>query len=169
MPYYVVSNYKIVSDLSKSSVFKTDLGYSSTLPNPNGIRKINGNDEFAASYNTFYKTTISKKGRIGDIHFYTDGGINENVLAFYKNYEEFIYEYNPNYIRDFGIDAYIGHLLKRVDQDYVVRTKKEDIPTQEEVVTKPQGNSDILVKNPGAVTYADLAKYLEEKRKKDIG
>jgi len=25
------------------------------------------------------------------------------------------------------------------------------------------------VKNPGAVTYADLAKYLEEKRKKDIG
>jgi len=36
-------------------------------------------------------------------------------------------------------------------------------------VTKPQGNSDILVKNPGAVTYADLVKYLEEKRKKDIG
>jgi hypothetical protein len=168
MPYYVVSNNKIITDLARSSVFKTDLGFSSTLPNPNGMRKINGNDEFAASYNTFYKTTISKKGRVADIHFYIDGGINENVLAFYKNYEEFIYEYNPNYIRDFGIDSYIVHLLKKVDQDYVIRTKK-DSPVQEEVVVKPQGNSDILVKNPGAVTYADLAKYLEEKRKKDIG
>ena len=168
MPYYVVSNNKIITDLARSSVFRTDLGYSATLPSSNGMRKINGNDEFAASYNTFYKTTISKKGRIGDIHFYVDGGINQNVLAFYKNYEEFIYEHNPNYILDYGIDAYIGYLLKKVDQDYSIRTKKE-IPLQEEVVVKPKGNADILVKNPGAVTYADLAKYLEEKRKKDIG
>lgn len=167
MAYYVVSNYKIITDLAKSTLFKTDLGYSSTLPNPNGMRKINGNDEFAASYNTFYKTTISKKGRIGDIHFYIDGGINDNVLAFYKNYEEFIYEYNPNYIRDFGIDSYIGHLLKKVDQDYNIRTKKVDIIEEKEII-KPKGNADVLVKNPGAVTYADLAKYLEEKRKKSM-
>ena len=168
MAYYIVSNNKIITELARSSVFKTDLGFSATLPTPNGIRKVNNNDEFAASYNGFYKTSISKKGRIGYIHFYIDNFINESVMACYKNYEEFIYEYNPNYIRDFGIDAYVGHVLKKIDQDYTIRTKKE-MPIVEEKVVKPQGNAEVLMKNPGAVTYADLAKYLEEKRKKDIG
>jgi hypothetical protein len=166
MPYYIVSNNKIITELARSSVFKIDLGFSATLPTPNGTRKINSNDEFAASYNSFYKTSISKKGKIGDIHFYIDNFINESVLACYKNYEEFIYEYFPNYIKDFGIDAYIGYLLKKVDQDYAIRCKKE-MPIEEEIV-KPKGNADILMKNPGAVTYADLAKYLEEKRKKNM-
>ena len=43
MPYYVVSNNKIITDLARSSVFRTDLGYSATLPSSNGMRKINGN------------------------------------------------------------------------------------------------------------------------------
>ena len=168
MAYYIVSNNRIITELAKSSVFKIDLGFSATLPTTNGFRKVNENDEFAASYNSFYKTSLSKKGKIGDIHFYIDNYINENVMACYKNYEEFIYEFNPNYIKDFGVDSYIGHLLKKTDQDYQERTKKE-IPIEENKVTKPKGNADILTKNPGAVTYADLAKYLEEKRKKDIG
>ena len=113
MAYYIVSNNKIITELSRSSLFKTDLGFSSTLPNTNGIRKINSNDEFAASYNSFYKTSISKKGKIGDIHFYIDGYINENVMACYKHYEEFIYEYDSNYIKDYGINAYIGYILKK--------------------------------------------------------
>ena len=167
MPYYIVSNNKIITEFTRSSVFKTDLGFSATLPSTSGIRTRNTNDEFAASYNSFYKTSISKKGKIGDIHFYTDLGINDLVLAIYKNYEEFIYEYTPNYIKDFGIDTYIGYLLKKVDQEYTIRTKKE-ITFDEEKLVKPKGNAEVLAKNPGAVTYADLAKYLEEKRKKNM-
>jgi hypothetical protein len=33
---------------------------------------------------------------------------------------------------------------------------------------KPTGDADMVFKNPGAVTYADLKAYMEKRIKKDI-
>lgn len=158
MAYNIVTNQKIISEVKKSRYFKRNLGIVNTTE-VNGQKVLNNRDGFAFYYNTNYKTTILAQGNIGDIRFYIDYYIKEDVMAFYYNEEEFIFDFEPEIIRDKGFDFYLGHLLKRIDTEYEDRLKEAEVKKAEPI---PEADPDKIFKNPGSVTYNDLKAYLDK-------
>ena len=164
MGMHIVTNFQIVNQMRKSNFFRVNLGMVQTVEK-NGGRSFNDKDKFSWFYNNKYKTTIYGQGNIGDIRFYTDHYIKDQVLAvFYgDNYEEFIFDLDLSIISSKGIDFYLGHIIKEVETRYEELIKNNELKKLEE---KPKGNASKIIKNPGAVTYEDLKAYLEEERKK---
>jgi len=159
--YNIVTNSKICQSLkSKSKYFKTSLGIVNTI-DKNGDRVYNDRDKFAYFYNTEYKTTIHAAGNIGDIMFYVDHYINEDVLAVYLNSEEFIFQLDQKLLEEKGPDFYIGHVLKELETKYEERVREAELKKLE---VKRESNPDILTQNPGAVRYDDIKAYIEKKR-----
>lgn len=159
--YNIVTNYKIITEIKRSKYFKTNLGMSVTM-DKNGERLISDKDLFAASYGYQYKTSIYAQGTIGNIKFYIDHYIKEDKIAAYLNLEEFVFDFDPKYIMEKGIDSYLGYILKSVDQQYEERTNK--IKKEAEEKEKKMANPELVITNPGAVTYDDIKAYLQKKR-----
>lgn len=164
MSYNIVTNYKIITEIKKCRYFKVNLGLSSTMESKNSEeRLLNNRDQFSFFYNTQYKTTIYGQGNIGDIKFYTDHYIKDDVLAVYHNQEEFIFEYKPDILKEKGIESYLGLILKDLEIQYNERVQKEE---EKKVETSQRlANPGSLVNNPGAVRYDDIKAYLEKKNK----
>jgi hypothetical protein len=163
MALHVVCGYHTVQEFKKSRYFRVNLGLVQTI-DKGGRRLFNEKDKFSHFYNSQYRTTIYGQGNIGDIKFYTDHFIKDTTIAVYYNemFEEFLFELDIDVIREKGIDFYIGHILKKVEEEYEERVKKEELRKLEE---KPKGNAEMITMNPGSVTYADLKAYLENKNK----
>jgi hypothetical protein len=160
MALNVVSNIEVVNMFKKSKFFRKNLGLVSSI-DKNGNRVANEKDRFAHYYNTNYKTTIFAHGNVGDIKFYTDYYIQDESFAVYPdNLEEYIFKFDFDLVKEKGIDFYLGHLLKKVDEMYEERVKNNELKKME---PKPQGNPENVFKNPGNVTYADLKAYLAKK------
>lgn len=159
--YNIVTKYSIIEDLKKSKYYKQNLGLVTTLEH-NGARRYNESDKFSYYYNTTYKTNIQMKGNIGDIVVYQDYYINEDVVAIYFNQEEFIYQYDKDIVKNKGMDFYLGHLLRKVEEEKQERIKVSEI---KKIEVKKEGDPEALLKNPGMVTYEDLKAYLAEKNK----
>jgi hypothetical protein len=158
MTYNIVTNYTINQTIKqKSKYYKLNLGQSITLEDRSGERVINQTDEFAIVYNHFYKTSVLKQGVVGDITFYTDHLITDNLFRFYIDREEFIYEFDQIFIREKGVDAYLGHALKVSKESYDEMMKDKQSNKQPK-----KGNADKIVKNPGSVRYEDLQAYIEK-------
>ena len=138
--YSIVTNLKISNFIKRSRYFKINLGVSSTLVDRTGERKNNENDRFAFHYSSIYNTFIYAQGHVGDIMIYVDHYIKEDLLALYINHEEFIFNFDEKIMNEKGAEE-----KKIIDKEKV-------------------GNSDIVMNNPGAVTYSDLQAYLEKKR-----
>ena len=149
--------------IKKSRYFRVNLGVSNTVNDPKGggDRVFNQRDKFQYLYNMQYKTTIYGQGNVGDMMFYIDHYIKEDVMAIYLNDEEFVFNFDEKMVKEKGVDFYLGHLLKDLDSQY-----EERIKVVEEKKAEPvkDANPDILIKNPGAVTYADLQAYLQKKQ-----
>jgi len=130
----------------------------------NGKRTSNERDKFAAFYNSVYKSTIYAQGHVGDIKFYTDHYVKDNTIAVYytDSFEEFLFEWNENFVQAKGVDSFLGHILINVEEQYEERVKNEELRKLED---KPKGNADMITMNPGAVSYADLKAYLDKKQK----
>jgi hypothetical protein len=159
MAYNIVTNFKIINEFKKRSrYFKINLGIVNTV-DKNGNRILNDKDNFANFYNTSYKTTIFGQGNIGDIKFYLDHYIKEDVMAVYYNEEEFIFDFDKKMIEEKGVDFFIGHIIKTIETDYSERLKEAEIKKAE---PKPVGDADKLNNNPGQVTYADIKAYLDK-------
>jgi len=167
MAVNIVTNLQIVSKAKTSRYFRTNLGLVATVEK-GGNRKYNEKDSFSSYYNTGYNTIIYGQGNIGDIKFYTDHYIKDQVMAVYygDNFEEFIFEWDEKIFKEKGMDFYIGHILKEVDVAYQEKIKNDELKKLEE---KPKGNAEAVLSNPGAVTYEDLQAYLEKKRKERYG
>lgn len=162
MSYNIVTKYSINQIFkSKSKYFKVNLGYSSTKEISNGDRQLNEQDDFAFFYNNLYKTTIQAQGSIGNISFYSDHYILEDKIAFYYNKEEFIFDFDEKLVTEKGIDFYLGHLIKTINEEYKQRVDKEEKVKEEQKNTT--GVSNKILENPGNVTYADLKAYLDKK------
>lgn len=159
--YNVVTNYRINQEIKDSSkYYRVNLGTAVTMER-NGERVLSDKDHFSRSYNHQYKTTIYSQGNIGNIRFYTDHFIREDKMAFYYELEEFVFDCDYEFISEKGIDAYLGHLLKNVDDMYQDRmNKNREIAENKQKI----GNPDILTKNPGAVTYEDIKAYMQTKK-----
>ena len=93
--------------------------------------------------------------------FYVDHYITEDVLAMYCDVEEFIFKHDKKMIDEKNIDFYIGHLIKHIETQYAERIKD----TEEKKIEIKKGDPDVLIKNPGSVTFEDLQIYLAEKAK----
>lgn len=163
MAIHIVSNFKLINEFKKSRYFRNNLGLVSTVEK-SGKRVANKDDKFSFYYNDVYKTTIYGQGNVGNIKFYTDHYIKEDVFGMYygENFEEFVFNFDFKYINEKNIDSYIGKILKEVEERYEEKIKNDELKKIEE---KPQGHADTIIKNPGAVRYEDLKEYLKKKKK----
>lgn len=160
--YNIVTNSKILQEIKKSKYFKQNLGFASTMESKKSdFRLLSNSDSFAYSYNITYKTTIYASGQIGNISFYTDHHITEDVVAIYIDTEEFVLKFDFILSKEKGIDPYIGFLLKTSDTEFETRInlKKEEIEKKKEKV----GNFQHVIDNPGGASYEDLKAYMEWK------
>lgn len=158
----VVTNLQIANQFKRSQYFRQNLGLAATVEK-NGDRILNPNDKFSFQYNNQYKTTIYAQGNVGNVKFYVDHYIRGNTFAVYSDdFQEFLYEFDINIIREKGVDFYIGHILKDVDERYDEIVRNNDLKKME---VKPIGVADKVFTNPGNVKYEDLKAYLEEKNK----
>lgn len=158
----IVTNYQILQEFKKSQYFKVNLGLIPTVEK-NGTRKFNDNDQFAFSYNNNYNTTIYGQGNIGNIKLYTDHYITDPIFVVYTtDFEEFIFDFDRNMLREKGIDLYIGYIIKTVEEEYDERVKANELRKIEE---KSKGNAENIFVNPGNVNYEDLKEYLKNKNK----
>ena len=73
--------------------------------------------------------------------------------------EEFIIDVDFELIKEKGIDFYLGHILKKIEEEHEERVK---LNIEKKSEPKPVGNSDMVTFNPGAVRYEDLKAYLEK-------
>jgi len=162
MEYNIVSNQKIINLFKTSKHFKMSLGYASTKKDKSGDLVLNEKDDFGFFYNTRYKTTIVAQGLIGNISFYIDYYIQEDLIAFYYDKEEFIFDLDLGVISQKGIDFYLGHLIKSSSEQLGERSQEQK--QEDEKVY----DSEKIFKNPGAVTYEDLQKYMQEKSKRTL-
>ena len=167
MGYNIVTNYLIINEVKKCRYFKINLGLVATV-DKGGHRVYNDKDQFSFYYNSVYKTTILGQGNVGDIKFYTDHLILDPVMAVYYNsdngsvYEEFLFDVDFKLIKDKGIDNFIGHILKNVEIQYEERVKNN---IEKKIEPKKLGNAEMLIKNPGSVTYDDIKEYLKLQNK----
>jgi hypothetical protein len=159
--YNIVLKPGLINELKKSKYFKQRLGLVSTV-DKNGSRIYNEKDKFSHFYNTLYKTTIYMQGSIGNITFYIDYYIREDLIAMYYNTEEFIFKFDFDVVKEKGIDFYLGHLLKKIDIEYEERLRKAE---EKKIEVKKEGSADKIISNPGSVNYEDLKAYLEQKNK----
>lgn len=160
MAYHVVTNSLVIYEIKKCRYFKTNLGLASTI-DKNGQRLFNDADKFAHFYNTQYRTTIYAQGNVGDIKFYTDVFIKDPIMAIYvgTENEEFLIDVDFKMISEKGIDFYLGHILKNVEEEHEKRIAED---TQKKMEPKPTGNAELVTFNPGAVRYEDLKAFLEK-------
>lgn len=149
-----------------SKYFRQNLGLVATV-DKNGRRTFNDKDKFSFYYNSLYQTIIYGQGNIGSIKIYVDYYIKDEVIALYynDNFEEFVFTIDQEMIKTKGMDFYIGHLIKEVEQEYIIRKEKQELKKIEE---KPIGDPNKIKNNPGQVSYEDIKAYLEEKRKNKI-
>jgi hypothetical protein len=162
----IVCGSHLANIFKTSKYFRQNLGLVATV-DKNGSRQYNQKDRFSFFYNTLYRTTIHAQGNIGNIKVYIDYYIRDNIIAFYysENFEEFLFNYDDSLYKTKGMDFYLGHLIKLVEEEYELKKKKEELKKLEE---KPRGNPLKVISNPGQVLYEDLKAYLDEKRKNRI-
>lgn len=160
---HIVAGLHTVNKFKRSRYFRNNLGLVATVER-NGRRVYNEKDKFSNFYNNRYRTIIYGQGNIGDIKFYTDHYINDNTFAVYygDTFEEFIFQFDDNLIADKGIDFYMGSILKQVEEKYEDKVKNDELKKIED---QNEGNPEMIFKNPGSVTYADLKAYLKNKQK----
>lgn len=152
---------KVIGYVKKSPNFQTNLGLVNTVEK-NGNRVYNEKDKFSYFYNTRYKTTIYGQGNIGNIMFYVDHYIRKDQIAFYKDSEEFIFDFDEALVNEKGINFYLGYLLKEIETKLDKKAKK----AEQERIEKAQKVSDPnkVFSNPGQITYDDLEAYMKSKR-----
>jgi hypothetical protein len=169
MEYNIVTNYRINQKVKQGSKYYTvKLGLATTKIDQAGERQLNTDDQFSYVYNTYYKASIQSQGSIGNINFYTDHMITDDVVFFYYEREQFTFDWDENFVKTKGVDAFLGSCIKKIETEYnekieQAKREKEGIPKEPEVVQPKAGDADKVGSSPGAVTYADLKAYLEKK------
>lgn len=162
----IICGTDVVNIFKSSRYFRQNLGLIATV-DKNGSRQYNQKDKFSYFYNTLYRTTVHAQGNIGNIKIYVDYYIKDSVIAIYygDSFEEFIFKYDVELFKKKGMDFYLGHLIKLVEEEFGSRKEKKELKKVEE---KPKGDSSKILSNPGQVSYEDLKAYLDEKRKNRI-
>lgn len=168
MEYNVVTNLKL-NQLIKtgSKYYKVELGLSITKIDQAGERQINRDDQFAFVYGQYFKSQVMSQGSIGSIKFYTDHSIKDDILLFYYEREEFIFDWDEVKVKEKGVDTFLGSCIKKIETEYKDRLEMARIEAEAQKQnikpeTKKKGDADKISTNPGAVSYEDLKAYLDK-------
>jgi hypothetical protein len=160
--FNIVTNQKIVDLLRKKcKYFKVNLGFASSMEDKSGGRTLSDKDSFAHFYNSRYNAYIMGKGRIGDIMVYVDLLILEDKIAFYFDKEEYIFDLDEKMIIEKGVEFYLGHLIKIVEESQERAKAEKEKQTQNK---KLMGDANKVINNPGNVNYDDIKAFIEKKR-----
>ena len=109
---------------------------------------------------------LHKEGSIGQIEFFTDYTIRDQVIVFYDQYD-FTFIHNQRTMRDFGIEKYLGSIIKEVETKFLPNIKKdEEIDKGITAEQKMQMAQDKIKINPGMVTYDDIKELLKNKKRR---
>lgn len=159
----IVISPKNINYFKACKFFKQNLGLVISVEK-NGQRSVNDKDKFAFFYSNQYSTQIFAQGNVGSVKFYTDYGIKDDSIAVYfsENFDEHIFQLDRELYKEKGVDFYIGHILKTVEEEHENRKAKDELKKLEPV---PIGDANKVLMNPGSVTYADLKAYMEMKSK----
>jgi len=167
--YFFVSTHHVISTIkSGSKYFMVNLGMSLTLDDPQSDDRLdNDKDRFAFAYRKYRGTTCLSSGEIGNIHFYTDHSIGHNEVIVYRNFEEFSMKFDPLFIKEKGVDSWLGKVMMEID----TKLEQMGLSQIEEGVDIPnpvknRGDGSKVFNNPGQVRYEDLKEYLASKRQK---
>jgi hypothetical protein len=155
-----------MKDLSSSKYWQHDLGRKVTNDN-GGSRKFDiGDDQpFTKNYYIKYRSLLHMSGRIGEtLNFYTDHSIRENFIIVFNREESFLFEYDDTFVKENGVDAYIGLIIKDIEEKYLNKTSSHQSKANSE---KGESTDNIydnpVVSNPSSATYEDLKEYLKRK------
>ena len=163
-----ISNKSIISQFKASKLFKTDLGRSFLNTGKGGLKAdLSRQEEFVQFYHG--KTNgvkLHKEGSIGQIEFYTDYTIRDQVIVYYDQYD-FTFVHNQKTMRDKGIEKYLGSIIKEVETKFLPNIKhvenEEKGISQEEKMARAQNK---IKTNPGMVTYDDIKELLKNKKRR---
>lgn len=160
----IVTSPEIVKYFKTCKYFRQNLGLVQSI-DKNGTKAINDQDKFSYFYYSQYKAQIFAQGNVGDVKFYIDYGINDATVAVYFSdmFDEHIQNFDFDVFKNKGIEFYIGHILKTVEEKHEERKRNQELKKQE--IDTQVGDPTKLFNNPGAVTYADVKAYLENKQK----
>jgi len=165
MSFKFVSNKSIISKFKSSKLFKTDLGRSFTNSGKGGIKAdFSRQEDFVRNYYEANNQMLHKEGNIGKIEFYSDFRVNNKIKVFYENYD-FIFDYDMTSLRDKGVEAYLGSILKDIEINLLPNMKPKKVEkielSEEQRIALAQQK---IKTNPGAVTYDDIKDIIKAKR-----
>lgn len=165
--YNIITTPLIVQNFKKSVHWKRDLGRALSVQKSEGRSfQINPEEKFMDFYKKQYNVVLISEGHIGKIRFFSDHYLREPVIAFYdSDFREFIFDYNEKEFKSQTIESYLGSMIKEIElgkEKEVQQPQYEPIGLHED---PESGDADKLFKNPGSVTYDDLKKYLQQKRR----
>lgn len=158
----IVCGQSVLFQFKKSNFFKRDLGKVSTIEKQ-GSRVYNDGDPFAKYYNTRYRTTIYKTGKIGDISFYLDYNLIDDIYGLYygESFYEYVMKFDIKVSNEKGINSYIGSILKDIEEKHENESKNKESANKNE---EKKGDPSKLITNPSAVKYEDIVEYIKSKQ-----
>jgi len=169
--YKFISNKNVINKFKSSKYFKRDLGkvfISSKAKNENKF-DLTQQEDFVKTY---YKTTngvkLLKEGNIGQIEFYSDHTIGNNVIVYYDNTYDFNFIHNEKNMLDVGIEKYLGSMIKEIETKLLPNIKEQY--KQQQAPQVSEEDKVLMAKqkiktNPGSVTYDDIKEILKSKKR----
>ncbi len=162
---FVASQRTITKIKQGSKYFTPYLGMAFTTEDKDGRKfRINDKEKFAKGYFDRTGRMAYSQGKIGSINFFVDHYITDNLVLCYYNDEEVSFEFLESSVREKGVDAYLGSIIKKVESIYAEEvTEKKEAMTERDIDKMP-GDANKLFTNPGQVTYDDIKKYMQLKK-----
>jgi hypothetical protein len=156
----ITGTKKFVDKLKQSKYYKQSLGQSLTVEK-NGGRKMR-QDVFTSWYYKNSKALIFKQGEIGNIHFYIDYYLKEDVVGFFLQNDLDKHQYAINWeeeeIEENGIDNWLSNKLKEIDEQILESDLNKE--NKDNII----GDENKLQMNPGSVNWKDIEAFYKKKK-----
>lgn len=163
--YNFVGKKQIIDSIKTGSkYFKVNLGHSLSI-SENGQRKfrVNEKDKFTKFYYDKYKIALLSEGNIGELCFFSDYYIEEDIIVVFFGDRDFVFVHEPKTMRDMGTDSYLGSLIKEIETKHEDELSVANSETSNRV-NHIKGDYNKLSNNPGSVTWDDIQAHYNKKK-----
>jgi len=164
--YNFVSKKRIIDSFKSSSHFKTYLGYAMSVDDAGERKfKINDKDKFVQFYHNKYKIALLTEGNIGTLNFFSDYYIEDDIVVVFFNDKDFVFKFEESELIGRGVDKYLGAIIKEIETKHEEELANAGGAKANKSITgtRPKGNPDKLINNPGSVTWEDIESYYKKK------
>lgn len=164
--YNFVAKKSIIDSFKGSKFFKVNLGHSLSV-SKDGQRKfrINDKDKFTKFYHDKYRIALLSEGNIGQLNFFSDYYIDEEIIVVFFDDKDFVFIHEPITMRNKGVDVYLGSLIKEIETKYEKELANAGSNISDIYKNQEQGDADKLTKAPGSVTWDDIEAFMKSKKR----